>query len=242
MQQLVHTECLADAMDFKFSAGVGGEDNQPSCVDEHDGCPTEAYILCGFQNIGASQQARVDFLACMDDGEGDAGARAKECASQQHLDATAIESCATGPQGAELLQQAHEYYEANRAKVRGFPTLLVNDKEPWTRDWETVVKTICDAGVECACNLPPPSPTPAPKPPTPTPNPVPVPVPLPAPTPAPLPLPGPVPTPSHEGDCFAEDTQDECEQTTQQGQACKWCASGWCFEPDVDCPQQSFSI
>lgn len=248
MQQLVHTECLADAMDFKFSAGVGGKDNQPSCVDEDQGCPTEAYILCGFQSIGASQEARVDFLACMDDGDGDAGARANACAARQDLDATAIEGCATGQQGSELLQQAHEYYEANRAKVRGFPTLLVNDKEPWTRDWETVVKTICDAGVECACNLPPPptpapAPTPAPPTPSPSPAPVPSPTPVPVPTPLPSPLPPvPVPTPSHDGDCFSQDTEDDCQQTTQQGQACKWCASGWCFEPDVDCPQQPFSV
>lgn len=245
MKQLVHTECLAEAMDFKFSAGVGGTDNHPSCVDEDQGCPTEAYILCGFQNIGASQEDRIDFLACVDDGEGDAGTRANKCASRQHLDTASIEKCATGPEGAELLQQAHEYYEANRDKVRGFPTLLVNDKEPWTRDWETVVKTICDAGVECACNLPPsPAPTPAP---TPTPAPVPTPTPLPLPTPVPVPVPlpkppVPVPTPSHEGDCFAVDTKGECEQTTQQGKTCKWCASGWCFEPDVDCPTQSFAV
>lgn len=234
MTALVHTECLADAMDFKFSAGVGGTDNHPSCVDEDSGCPTEAYILCGFESIGASQLARVDFLACMDDGDGDAGTRAKECATRQHLDATTIETCAEGQQGADLLQQAHVYYEANRDKVRGFPTLLVNDKEPWTRDWETVVKTICDAGVSCACDLPPPGPSP-----TPSPAPSPVPAPAPAPLPVPVPAPVPAPTPSHEGDCFAVDTKDECEQTTQQGQACKWCASGWCFEPSVECPQES---
>merc|ERR1711988_1373269 len=115
----------------------------------------------------------------------------------------------------ELLQKAHVYYEANKDKVRGFPTLLVDGKEPWTRDWETVVKTICDAGVSCACNLPPsPAPTPAPTP-APIPTPAPLPVPIPAPVPVPVPLPEPpvpVPTPSHEGDCFSVDTKGECEQ------------------------------
>lgn len=246
MQQLVHTECLADAMDFKYSAGVGGKDNQPSCVDEDEGCPTEAYILCGFRAIGSSQEARIDFLACMDDSDGDAGTRAEECASRQQLDETSIKSCATGSQGAELLQQAHEYYEANRDKVRGFPTLLVNDKEPWSRDWETLVKAICDAGVECACNLPPPGPSPHPTPgpmPTPLPAPLPTPVPSPVPAPAPAPLPPvPAPTPSHEGDCFSVDTEDECGRTTEQGKPCKWCSSGWCFDPDADCPKQLFAV
>lgn len=239
MQKLVHTQCLADAMDFKFSAGVGGTDGKPSCVDEHDGCPTEAYILCGFENIGASQQARVDFLACVDDEEGDAGSRAKVCATRQHLDEAKIESCATGPQGTELLQKAHVYYEANKDKVRGFPTLLVDGKEPWTRDWETVVKTICDAGVSCACNLPPPpSPAPSPVPrPVPEPTPVPVPVPVPSPSPTPVPVPRPTPVPSPDADCFAASSEAECGSTSREGKTCKWCQNwSMCFDPDVDCP------
>lgn len=238
MKTLVHTQCLADSIDFKFSAGVGGTDGQPSCVDEHDGCPTEAYILCGFQNIGSSQQARVDFLACMDDGDGDAGARAKQCATSQHLDGDAVEICATGSQGKQLLQQAHTYYEAHKDKVSGFPTLLIDDKEPWGRDWETVVKAICDAGVECACNLPP-SPAPAPAP-------VPVPSPEPSPAPGPVPVPSPPvpsPAPGPEGDCFDASTEAECGQTTVHGTPCKWC-EGWsmCWNPEDDCPTRMVAV
>lgn len=242
MQRLVHTECLAEAMDFKFSAGVGGTDNHPSCVDEDEGCPTEAYILCGFDVIGASQQARIDFLACIDDTDGDARVRAKACAAQQHLDQASIESCATGSQSTRLLQMAHEYYVQNKAKVRGFPTLLINDQEPWSRDWETLVKAICDAGVECACNLPP-SPLPIPVP-TPVPVPLPVPTPVPIPTPLPSPLPpSPAPTPGQDGDCFAQVTQPDCESTAQKGKICKWCEDwSMCFDPDVACPKKIFAV
>lgn len=232
MKTLVHTQCLADSVDFKFSAGVGGKDGQPACVDEDKGCPTEAYILCGFEIIGSSQQDRVDFLACMDDGDGDAGARASQCASSQHLDGDAIETCATGSQGKDLLQKAHTYYLDHKDKVRGFPTLLINDKEPWGRDWATVVKAICDAGVECACNLPP-SPSPAPAP-------VPVPMPAPSPTPAP-PVPSPAPGP--EGDCFAASSEVECGKTSVHGKSCKWC-DDWsmCWDPEDDCPSRAVAI
>jgi len=238
MKSLVHTECLAEAMDFKFSAGVGGTDGNPSCVDEHDGCPTEAYILCGFQAIGSSQEARVDFLACMDEHDGDAGTRARECASAQQLDQSQIETCATGSQGADLLQQAHVYYESNKDKVRGFPTLLVNDKEPWTRDWETVVKTICDAGVECACGLPPPGPSPVPAP-----SPVPVPVPSPpAPSPTPMPAP-PSPAPGPDAICFDASSKEECGNTIAHGKACKWCQEwAMCWDPEDNCPGSMVTI
>lgn len=207
MKQIQHIECIADAMDFKFSAGVGGQDGKPSCVDEDQGCPTEAYILCGFAEIGSSSRSQVDFLACMDESDGAAGQRAQDCATRQGLDFGAIDSCATGSQGVELLQQAHVYYEANKDKVSGFPTLLVDGKEPWGRDWESVVNgAICKAGVQCACDLAPPSPEPTPAP---TPAPIPSPQPAPAPVPGPTPAPTPVPTPgsTHYGapPCLADE-------------------------------------
>lgn len=211
MKQIQHTECIAEAMDFKLSAGVGGKDGAPECVDEHDGCPTEAYILCAFDQVGTKQRSRVDFLACMDETDGEAVDRAKSCSAAQNLDFDSIDSCATGSDGADLLQQAHEYYVANKAKVSGFPTLIIGGKEPWTRDLETVMGAICDAGVQCACGpipspTPSPSPQPTPKPtpqptprprPTPTPEPSPVPSPLPLPTPQPLPPPSPSPGSTH---------------------------------------------
>jgi len=175
-------------LDFKFSAGVGGKDGSPECVDEDHGCPTEAYILCAFDQIGSSQRSRMDFLACMDEGDGEASGRAQSCSSEQHLDFSSMSSCATGSQGTDLLQQAHEYYESNKDKVSGFPTLFIDGKEPWARDMQTVMKAICDAGVQCACG-PMPGPTPSPFP-TPTPTPQPAPRPSPPPTPTPTPTPG----------------------------------------------------
>jgi len=175
-------------MDFKLSAGVGGQDAHPECVDEHDGCPTEAHILCAFDQVGSNQRARVDFLACMDDTEGDAPTRAQSCSAEQHLDFDSISSCASGSRGVDLLQQAHVYYEANKAKVSGFPTLIIGGKEPWTRDLDTVLNAVCDAGVQCACG-PIPSPIPSPIP-TPSPMPSPTPMPTPRPSPTPVPTPG----------------------------------------------------
>lgn len=216
MKQIQHVDCIADAMDFKLSAGVGGEDGNFACVDEHDGCPTEAYILCGFEQAGVIR-SRIDFLACMDETDGEASKRAEACAEEQKLNFDAIQSCATGSHGTELLQQAHTYYEANKAKIRGFPTPLVNGKEPWSRDWEDIMTAICNAGVQCACGLPPPSPgpTPSPKPtplpsptPRPTPAPTPVPVPVPMPPPTPAPSPGPAPTSTHYGAPPCRDGED----------------------------------
>lgn len=132
-----------------------GEDGQLSCVDEEDGCPTEAFILCGFAQL-PEIRGHVDFLACMDESDGAASDRAHDCAGKQHLDVAALEACATGSQGAALLQDAHKYFVQNQDKVDGFPTLLVDNQEVWSRDWETVTQAFCDAGVNCACDLPPP--------------------------------------------------------------------------------------
>lgn len=186
-------------MDFKFSAGVGGETGAPECVDEHDGCPTEAYILCAFDQIGSSQRGQMDFLACMDEGDGDPADRAKSCSSEQNLDFSSISTCAVGSQGQSLLQQAHDYYESNKDHVKGFPTLIIDGQEPWTRDMETVLKAICTAGVQCACGpIPTPIPTPIPHP-SPIPSPVP-PLPSPSPVPpAPTPSPRPTPESTHYG-------------------------------------------
>merc|ERR1712232_1087260 len=116
-----------------------------------------------------------------------AAAQAQSCAQRLGLTWSSIESCVSGSRGTEMLQQAHTYYEANKDKIRGFPTPLVNGEEPW-RDWSSLVEAICNAGVTCACGLPPPSPSPSPQPvpqPVPAPMPVPVPVPVPAPSPQP---------------------------------------------------------
>jgi len=124
-------------MDFKLSAGVGGSKGAFSCVDEHDGCPTEAYILCAFDKIG-SVGTQVDFLACMDEYSGDrpsartpaqAASQAQSCSQRLGLEWDGIESCASGTQGDNLLAAANVYYEANKAKIRGFPTPLINGKE-----------------------------------------------------------------------------------------------------------------
>lgn len=93
----------------------------------------------------------------MDESDGVASDRASTCAGKQKIDVTKMETCANGSQGASLLQDAHEYYVKSKDKVDGFPTLLVNDKSTWTRDWGTVTRAFCDAGLECACGLPQPT-------------------------------------------------------------------------------------
>jgi len=233
VKQLHHTECIADGMDFKLSAGVGGSKGAFSCVDEHDGCPTEAYILCAFESIG-NIGTQVDFLACMDEYSGDtptartpaqAASQAQSCSQRLSLAWDDIKSCASGSRGDDLLGVANDHYEANKGNIRGFPTPLINGKEPWTRDWDTLVKAICDAGLSCACNLPPPSPSPEPAP-SPVPSPVPSPLPVPVPVPIPAPSPEPTPSPFTPGDCFSADAdQSTCEGTSDEktGEQCKWC-------------------
>lgn len=231
MKQLHHVPCIADGVDFKLSAGVGGSQGSFSCVDEEDGdnCPTEAYILCAFENSG-DIGTQVDFLACMDEFSGDhpsartpaqAASQAQSCAQRFGLVWNDINACATGSHGSELLSQANEHYEANKDKFMGFPTPWIDGKEPWSRDWDDLVKAICNAGLSCACDLPPPSPSPQPAP---SPVPSPVPSPLPVPTPVP-PEPTPVPSPFVPGDCFSPSDQTTCEATadSKSGKQCKWC-------------------
>jgi len=220
-------------MDFKFSAGVGGEAGSPECVDEHDGCPTEAYILCAFEQIGSSQRTRMDFLACMDDGEGEPSGRAKSCSADQSLDFSSMSTCATGQKGADLLQQAHEYYESNKDHVKGFPTLIIDGKEPWTRDMKTVMEAICSAGVQCACGWSPtPIPSPVPIPPSPVPIP-PSPVPLP-PSPVPLP-PSPVPGPTPQSTHYGSPPCQSDEQLIHTGDGATVCAPT-CTGGSESCP------
>lgn len=222
-------------MDFKFSAGVGGESGSPECVDEHDGCPTEAYILCAFDQIGSSQRNRMDFLACMDEGDGEPAGRAMQCSSVQNLDFSAMSDCATGSQGVEFLQQAHEYYESNKDHVRGFPTLLIDGQEPWTRDMQTVMKAICSAGVQCACgSVPTPIPVPLPSPsPFPLPSPSPLPVPMP-----PMPKPSPMPTPTPGRTHYGKPPCQSNEQVIHAGDGASVCAP-MCSGTSDSCPRDS---
>jgi len=212
---------------------VGGTDGSPSCVDEEEGCPTEALIFCAFDQLSDIHE-HIDFLACMDESEGAASDRASACAGKQQIDAAKMKTCATGSRGASLLQDAHTYYEKSKGegKIDGFPTLLVNDKSTWTRDWGTVTRAFCDAGLECACNLPEPTPTPPPTPsPTPPPTP-PTPTPPPAPSPPPAPTPSPSPVPA------------SCSQREKSQKGCE--VDGvcvWCYEKILDeyyCEQPSY--
>lgn len=245
MKQLHDVQCIADAVDFKLSAGVGGSDGAFACVDENDGgCPTEAYILCAFEHSG-NIGGQIDYLACMDEYEGDqprprtpvqASAQAQSCAQRFGLAWDPIEKCASGPHANDLLGQAHSYYESNKDQLRGFPTPLINGKEPWSRDWESLAKALCDAGVSCACGLHPPSPSPQPHP-----TPMPAPVPVPTPRPSPAPIPSPSPSPFTPGDCFSADTdQRTCESTADEktGKQCRWCGVDSflaCVTPDWGC-------
>jgi len=226
-------------MDFKLSAGVGGKDGAPECVDEHDGCPTEAFILCAFSQIGSNQRSRVDFLACMDETDGEAADRARQCCTEHNLDFDSISSCASSSQGSDLLQSAHEYYESNKAKVSGFPTLIIGGKEPWTRDLETVLGAICDAGVQCACGplpgpVPSPTPIPSPTPSPPQPKPTPAPPPMPKPTPRPSPAPSPLPASTHYGPppCKSD------EEIVQAADGAKVCAPS-CSDSADSCPSDT---
>merc|ERR1712159_754624 len=51
--------------------------------------------------------------------------------------------------------------------VHAFPTIQINGKEPWTRDYDTIMEALCATGISAgACGAGPhPSPTPVPTPP-----------------------------------------------------------------------------
>lgn len=176
-------------------------------MDEEDGCPTEALILCGFQQA-PSDGEKLNFLTCVDEAEGEARQRAKTCANQNGLDFASIESCVDGSEGDSLLKQAADYHDAHKSEINGYPTILIDGKAPWTRDWGTLMRSFCEAGVSSACGSPP---EPAPGP-TPTPVPVPLPSPSPSPIPSPQPpTPAPQPSPSqhHYGkpsNCLPDET------------------------------------
>lgn len=182
-------------------------------MDEQDGCPTEALILCGFQQT-PSDGDKLNFLTCVDEAEGEPRQRAKTCATQNGLNYGSIETCADGSEGQKLLQQAADYHDAHKADIKGYPTILIDGKAPWTRDWGTLMRAFCDAGVSSACGSPPepaPGPSPAPVPsPMPVPEPIPSPSPVPIPSPVPpVPSPGPSPSHTHYGkpsSCLSDET------------------------------------
>lgn len=132
--------------------------------------------------------SKVDFLACMDDAAGEASKRAETCSDNQKLPFSTIQECANGSKGTQLLRTAQEYFSQQRKRVDGFPTIFVNGKEPWSRDYPTILAAICETGITAAaCSSPSSTSTPAPSP-----------TPSPSPTPAPTP-PGPTPQKTHYG-------------------------------------------
>jgi len=148
----------------------------------------------------------------VDESEGEARQRAETCANQNGLNFDSIASCADGSDGDKLLKEAADYHDAHKGDIDGYPTIIIDGKKPWTRDWGTLMRTICDAGVSSACGSPPepgPSPSPSPLPvPAPVPRPSPLPVPLPTPTP-PAPSPTPSPSQQHYGkpsSCLSDET------------------------------------
>jgi len=112
------------------------------------------------------------------------------------------------------LKHAADYHDAHKSDVDGYPTILIDHKPLWGRDWDTLMETFCGAGVSSACGSPPePAPSPSPSPlPIPVPLPSPIPSPLPAPLPSPMPpAPSPTPSPSqhHYGkpsSCLSDET------------------------------------
>jgi hypothetical protein len=141
-------------VDFKLSAGVH-EDSPGSfrCVDEENGCPTEEYILCGLKQA-PSMQAQINYLVCVDEEAGDAPARAQTCAQKFGLPWADVSSCVSGS-GAQLLHEAAQYFSSAK-DVEGFPTIQIDGKEPWGRDFDTIMSALCQTGITAgACSKSP---------------------------------------------------------------------------------------
>lgn len=210
MKRIYETDGIAAAVEFKLSAGVRKSSTGSfQCVDEENGCPTEALILCGFKQSKVIAQ-KVEFLVCMDEEQGEAVTRAHTCAQNLSLPWDSINSCSSS-QSPRVLQEAADYF-ATHAEVNGFPTIQINGKEPWGRDYKTIMDVLCQTGISAgACMPAPPYPTPTPSP------------------PAPPPPPTPTPSPSPASNCSGKDKTD-CIGS------CTWCAP-WetCFTDYVPC-------
>merc|ERR1712048_1374335 len=91
LKQVFDADGIADAVDFKLTAGIRSPSYTGTdfrCVDESN-CDIEDYFLCAREKQGAS----VHCLAAMDDASGSAQAKGQACAEAEGLDFSVIEAC-----------------------------------------------------------------------------------------------------------------------------------------------------
>merc|ERR1711871_1734280 len=180
--------------------------------------------LCGFRQA-ADITAKINWLICVDEEDGDAPARAETCAKQSQFDWSTLTSCVSSD-GLKLLGEASDYYM--QSGVNRFPTIQVNGKEVF-RDYDTVMKSLCATGITAGACGGGPHPSPSPVPPAPTPTPTP--------SPEPTPSPSPSPSTTHYGKppCMA----DETSLKVGSGSVCAPSCSNSCPK---DTPGQGSSI
>lgn len=119
-----------------------------SCVDEQD-CSKETNALCAFANAGDAGSAKsVPYLICLDEGQKGSSA----CADAAGISSSAVETCAKGAQGQQLLTAAAAHFNEKFPGPIGVPHTEVNGKAV-SADYSFLLDEICKDGCQAeACS------------------------------------------------------------------------------------------
>ncbi|KAJ1461789.1 hypothetical protein M885DRAFT_558227 [Pelagophyceae sp. CCMP2097] len=137
--------------DFHYSDTIriipAVRDPEADCVDER-GCAAEKVFACAIEACGASLQAAnacaVEFMRCADTHAfTNADALAEKCAASSP---DAVEQCANGRRGAQLLSAASQLFNEQYPKTATIPALAVDGVPLAGRTADAVTAAACAAG------------------------------------------------------------------------------------------------
>jgi hypothetical protein len=120
------------------------------------------WFICavdGWNATTTTQDQQVGFLTCWDDATGTSEAKATACAKTTGLDMAKISTCAAGAQGERLQLSAAKYFEQRfpthaHSGMFQVPHVFINGKDIGEeRDYDAILKTLCDTGITAgACS------------------------------------------------------------------------------------------
>jgi len=133
---------IAECVEFKLSPSIRGPEHTHAgytCIDE-DNCDNELYFLCG-QSLGGG----VEWLACLDAGDGSPASIAQSCASTSKLDWSKLSTCFGGDQGKTLLRNASLYFDNKFPHREGVPDVFIDGKDVGfdDRNYAALIKSLC---------------------------------------------------------------------------------------------------
>lgn len=165
MKQIYQAEGIAAAVDFHLhpairTAGDPKVDRDYLCPDEDVGCPMTKFVLCALNSTETTVDERVSFLTCWDEGTEEPESRAKSCAAQAKLEWKPIYACASGAQGAQLQQDAAQYYEDHNPSfahkgIFNIPHCIIGGRNVFNTQYSFLLKAVCNTGIKAgACQAP----------------------------------------------------------------------------------------